>query len=165
MAVLVTQLCWLFATPWTVAYQASLSVGFPRQEYWSGFPFPSSDPGIKLQSLALAGRLPVSPRGSPWNVLMQSLLKVFAILGHWFQLQQWNAGKVDGRISWKWLPGFEQRFNLAQCTQGSIAKIPWSRKWEPTPVFLPGKSHGQRSLVDYSPWGRKESNTSEWLHF
>ena len=32
--------------------------------------------------------------------------------------------------------------------------IPWRRKWQPTPVFLPGKSHGQRSLADYSPWDR-----------
>ena len=32
-------------------------------------------------------------------------------------------------------------------------KMPWSRKRQPTPVFLPGKFHGQRSLVDYSPWG------------
>ena len=36
-----------------------------------------------------------------------------------------------------------------------IGKIPWSRKWHPTPVFLPGKSHGQRDLVGYSPWGLK----------
>ena len=33
-------------------------------------------------------------------------------------------------------------------------RIPWRRKWQPTPVFLPGQSHGQRSLVGYSPWGR-----------
>ena len=33
---------------------------------------------------------------------------------------------------------------------------PWRRKWHPTPVLLPGKSHGQRSLVGYSPWGRKD---------
>ena len=39
------------------------------------------------------------------------------------------------------------------------------RKWQPTPVFLPGKSHGQRSLVGYSPWGHKESDTTERLHF
>ena len=39
----------------------------------------------------------------------------------------------------------------------------WSRKWQSTPVFLPGKSHGQRSLEGYSPWGRKELNTTEWL--
>jgi len=36
--------------------------------------------------------------------------------------------------------------------------------WQPTPVLLPGKSHGQRSLVDYSPWDRKESDTTERLH-
>ena len=37
-----------------------------------------------------------------------------------------------------------------------IRKIPWKRKWQPAPVFLPGKSHGQQTLVGYSPWGRKE---------
>ena len=45
-----------------------------------------------------------------------------------------------------------------------IRKIPWSRKWQPTPVFLPGKSHGQTSLEGYSPWGRKESNMTEHAH-
>ena len=44
-----------------------------------------------------------------------------------------------------------------------VGKIPWRRKWQPTPVFLPGESHGQRSLVCYSPWGRKESDMTEWL--
>ena len=39
------------------------------------------------------------------------------------------------------------------------------RQWHPTPVLLPGKSHGQRSLVGCSPWGRKESDTTERLHF
>ena len=42
-----------------------------------------------------------------------------------------------------------------------IRRIPWSRKWQPTPVFLPGKLHGQRSLVGYSPWGRRESDMTE----
>ena len=46
-----------------------------------------------------------------------------------------------------------------------IGKIPWRRKWQPTPVFLPGESHGQRSLVDYSPQGHKESDMTERLHF
>ena len=41
---------------------------------------------------------------------------------------------------------------------------PWRRKWQPPPVLLPGKFHGLRSLVGYSPWGRKESDTTEWLH-
>ena len=38
-------------------------------------------------------------------------------------------------------------------------------QWHPTPVLLPGKSHGQRSLVGCSPWGRSELDTTEWLHF
>ena len=38
---------------------------------------------------------------------------------------------------------------------------PWRRKWQPTLVFLPGKSDGQRSLAGYSPWGHKESDTTE----
>ena len=42
---------------------------------------------------------------------------------------------------------------------------PWKRQWQPTPVLLPGKSHGQRSLVGCSPWGREESDTTERLHF
>ena len=39
------------------------------------------------------------------------------------------------------------------------------RQWQPTPVLLPGKSHGRRSLVGCSPWGREELDTTEWLHF
>ena len=41
--------------------------------------------------------------------------------------------------------------------------IPWRRKWQPTPVFLPGEFHGQRSLAGCSPWGRKESDMTERL--
>ena len=42
-----------------------------------------------------------------------------------------------------------------------VGKIPWRRKWQPTPVFLLGESHGQRSLAGYSPWGHKESEMTE----
>ena len=42
-----------------------------------------------------------------------------------------------------------------------VRKIPWSRKWQPTPVFLPGKFHGQKSPGGYSPRDHKESNTTE----
>ena len=44
-------------------------------------------------------------------------------------------------------------------------KISWRRKWQPTPVFLPEKSHGGRNLVGYRPWGHKELDTTEQLHF
>ena len=44
-----------------------------------------------------------------------------------------------------------------------VGKSPWRRNWWPTPVFLPGKSHGQRRLAGYSTWGHKESDTTERL--
>ena len=44
-----------------------------------------------------------------------------------------------------------------------FGKVPWRRKWQPTPVFLPGEFHGQRSLVGYSSWGCKESDTTKQL--
>ena len=57
------------------------------------------------------------------------------------------------------------------CTSGDPGSIPrsgrfpWRRKWQLTPVFLPGESHGWRNLMGYSPRGRKESDTTERLHF
>ena len=72
---------WLFATPWTVAYQAPQSMGFFRQEYWSGLPFPSPgdlpNPGIEPWSPALqTDALPSEPLGISWQIsksLMQKL--------------------------------------------------------------------------------------------
>ena len=64
------KLCLTFATPWTVACQVPLSMGFPRQEHWSKVPFSSPgdlpDPGIKPRSPALqADSLPTEPPGKP----------------------------------------------------------------------------------------------------
>ena len=47
--------------------------------------------------------------------------------------------------------------------QSWVGKIPRRRAWQPIPVFLPGESHGQRSLVGYRPWGHRELDTTEWL--
>ena len=44
-------------------------------------------------------------------------------------------------------------------------RSPGEGKWQPIPILLPGESHGGRSLVGYSPWGRKESDTNKRLHF
>ena len=44
---------------------------------------------------------------------------------------------------------------------GNVRKILWRRAWQPSPVFLPGESHGQRSLAGYSPWGHVESDTTQ----
>ena len=114
---------WLFVTPWTVARQAPLSMGFSRQEYWSGLSFPPPEdlpnPGIKLMPPALGGgSLLMSHLGSPRHPI---------------------------GVYWE------------------VREILWCRKWQPTPVFLPGESHGQRSLMGYSSWGHKETDTTEQL--
>ena len=65
-------------------------------------------------------------------------------------------------------PGASGKEPACQCRRSKIyrletwvGKIPWKRKLQPTPVFLPGESHGQGNLSDYSPWGRKEKNMTE----
>ena len=74
--------------------------------------------------------------------------------------KQWLGEAIS-----RWLRGKE---SACQCRRHRfnpwVQKIPWRRKWHPTPIFLPGKSHGQRSLVGYSPWSCKESNTTEHTH-
>ena len=53
--------------------------------------------------------------------------------------------------------------DLPALQETRIRKVPWRMEWLPTPVFLPGESHGQRSLAGYSPWGHKESDMTEQL--
>ena len=73
-------------------------------------------------------------------------------------------------VLWWWCSVFQN--NEALCpvivvySENIVCRISrWRRQWQPTPVLLPGKSHGRRSLVGYSPWGCKESDTTERLHF
>ena len=93
---LVAQSCLTLATPWTAARQAPLSMGFSRQEYWSGLPFPSPgdlpDPGIKPGSPALqVDSLPSEPPGKPTVVLashksnpaLWGFCDCFKLLLHW----------------------------------------------------------------------------------
>ena len=77
---------WPFATPWTVARQAPLSMGFPRREYWGGLPFPSPrdhpDPGIECMSPALqVHSLPLSHLGSPYGFFSIINISVVEIKG------------------------------------------------------------------------------------
>jgi len=67
-----------------------------------------------------------------------------------------HPGLISFRMNW--LELFAMRETWLQ-----IGKILWRRAWQPTPVFLPGEPHEQRSLVGYSPWGRKESDMTERL--
>ena len=93
--------------------------------------------------------------------LIQS--KVFtgtSLVVQWLRLHTSNAGGVGLILAQTVKNGLQyrrHRFNLW------VGKIPWRREWQPTPVFLPGKFHGQRSLAGYSPWCCKESDMTEQL--
>ena len=67
----------------------------------------------------------------------------------------------------RWCSGKQSVCQCRRCKRRGfdpwVGKIPWRRKWQPTPVFLLGKSHVQRSLVGCSPWGHKESDMTEPL--
>ena len=91
----------------------------------------------------------------------------FLLIFDWYQEK---AGKMVSEFSgsnsilllfnYFWLPWwFSSKESACQCRRlrfdPCAGKIPWRREWLPTLVFLPGKSHGQRSLAGYSPWGRK----------
>ena len=75
---------------------------------------------------------------------------------------------MDIQLSWGFLDGSVGKESACQCRTHRrhgfhpwVGKIPWRRKWQPTPVFLPEKSHGQRSLAGYHPKGRKDSDMTE----
>ena len=128
----------LFVTPWTAAYQAPPSMGLSRQEYWSGMPL-SSVLAMSLQQWGLVISEAIS-------ILLQSSVSCQGTI------------ETEIRVPWGFPSGSmvknqpamqEMQFNPW------IGKIPWRMKWQSSPVFLPGKSHGQRNLVGCSPWGHK----------
>ena len=105
----------LFATPWTGARQAPLSMGYPRQEYWSG--------------------VPCCPPGDPPNPGIKPASSVAPTLQADSSLLLSHCGSPTQYLP---LPSFIYR----------------RRQWHPTPVLSLGESHGRRSLVGCSPWGR-----------
>ena len=83
---------------------------------------------------------------------------------------QKKAFHLEGLITkmWDFPGGANGKEPTCQCRRNErhrfdpwVGKILWSRKRQPTPVFLPGEFHGQRSLTYYSPWGHKESGMTE----
>ena len=110
---------------------------------------------IQLQVLD-KGPLSCPGRGPPsWSIPIKSYLGIIIteqnISVIKYSLPRWLSGKEPACQYRKW------RFDLW------IGKMSWKRKWQPTPVFLPGKSHGQKSLLGYSPGGCKELDTTERL--
>ena len=135
---------WLFATPWTVAHQVPLSMGFSRQVHWNGLlclpPEDLPHPGIELFSCllclpALAGIFftPSATWGAP--------LQAYLILLHFGFPGSANVKEPTCQFRRCQKLGFHPW----------VGKSPWRRAWKPASVFFPGESHGKRSLVGYSP--------------
>ena len=109
-------------------------------------------PGIRPMSPALAGRFfTTEPPGNPQNSLIKKIVTVTSgFKGKDFNLSQRYVGLL------RWLSSKE---SACPCRRHGfyswVGNIPWRKKWQPNLVFLPGKSHGQRSLAGYSPGGRK----------
>ena len=70
--------------------------------------------------------------------------------------------KVDKRIE-GFTGGSDGKEYTCNAGHHGVGKITWRREWLPTSVFFPGEFHGQRTLVEYSPWGHKELNMTEQL--
>ena len=112
-----------------------LFMGFLRQQYWSELPF--IPPVIHVLWELFTMTHP------PWVALHG--------MAHTLGLARWYSGR-------------ESTCQLRRCKRHGfslcVRKIPWSRKWQPVPVLLPGKFCEQRSLVGYSPWVRKDLDTA-----
>ena len=109
----------------------------------------------------LWARIPIthqSGRSRQWWVRNQSLFGPF--------LGQPMFSGPGSLKTWSWASLVALRLRICLPVQETrvqslVRKIPWKRKWQPTPVFLPGTSHGQKSLAGYSPWGHKELDATE----
>ena len=78
---------------------------------------------------------------------------------HSWQRREMSKGVGAGRV----FPIVQTVKNLPAIQETWVWKMPWRRQWQPTPVFLPAESHGQRSLVGSSPWGHRESDMTKRL--
>ena len=160
------QLC---ATPQMAAHQAPPSLGFSRQEYWSGLPLPSprtystwpQKKGCNFTAQHDCFTEPARVDTSlDWNWILFGSVREDEVLSYCSIVMScsfskvsekkiayffWSTFHIAGSICFLNLP---HRDNLIH----SVYKVR-RRQWHPTPVLLPGKSHGRRSLVDCSPWG------------
>ena len=164
---------WLFVTSWTKASQALLSMGFSRQEYWSGLPCPllgdlpnSGREHTLVKSPALAGRFfttsasweaPRFSLGHKTNLNKYSLAVYYKIklslnntVGH-------SCSLVFIQMSWKLMSTHTKKENL--CPHKNLHINEHEFEW------APGVGDGQRSLACYSPWGCKQLDMTEQLNW
>ena len=104
------------------------------------------------------------------DTIIQCLLQIFFLQYPLHSPLLWNYSSIEPASMFPYLIlGSDGKSVCLQCGRPGFDfwfwKIPWRRKWQSTPALLPGKSYGRRSLIGYSPWGCKESDTTEQLHF
>ena len=135
--------------------QAPPSMGFSRQEYWNGLPCPPPwvfkprkdiscliSPVLQAVSCTAGDPLLTEPPGNyTYGLFISKRASQVALVVKESSCQHRRC-KRHGFNPW-------------------FRKISWRRAWQPSPVSLPGESHGQKSLTGYSPWGRTESDTTE----
>ena len=133
-----------------------VDVGTTGTSVWSLGGEDFLEEGIATQSRILAWRIPWTEE--PGGLQSTGLPRV---RHDWSYL----ANTQSSRGLCRWLGGEESTCQWRRLRFDIWArKIPWRREWLPTPGFLPGEFHGQRSLEGYSPWGHKESDMTEWLN-
>ena len=143
----------LCATPETAAHQAPLSLGFSRLEHWSGLPFPS--PMHESEKWKWSHSVVSDPQQPHVLHLLVLLLLLLLLLSPFSRVRHSSLEWSIYSINQTEIPS--ESFH---CISNEIQDFPLAtelsrrRQWHPTPVLLPGKSHGWRSLVGYSPWGR-----------
>ena len=134
---------------------------------------------IPCSILRLSGCYSISPLGDglrtwsivswEWFSIAWSIHTMHASNNTQWEVWPWESSFViEGNFRTsglpRWLGGEESGYQCSRLRRWEfnpwVGKIPWRRKWQPTPLFLPGKSHGQRSLVAYNSWGPKESDTT-----
>ena len=177
----------LFATLWTVATRLLCPWDSPGKNTGVGCHFllqgifltQGSNPSLASSALA-GGSLPLCHLGSPlmiqiydfgfWKNPMFNLISHFPTSNEcqkkrgYLELRR-SLGQGVGRASQLVLVVNNLSANSGDARCGSDpwhGKIPWRRKWQPTPVFLPEKLHRQRSLVGYSPWGHIKLDVTEY---
>ena len=155
---------WLFATPWTAAYQAPPSMGFSRQEYWSGVPSPSPVKQLYFNKINL-NNFEIKTR-CWWECFHEASLLglqtgpsccdlpvfLLCVCPDLFFLSEHQSDKITTHPNDFILINYFLKDQIKSHSDKAMA---------PTPVLLPGESQGQWSLVGCRLWGRTESDTTE----
>ena len=162
------QLCPTLCNPRNCSSQVPLSKGFSRHKYWSRLPCPSPedlpDPGIESTYPTLqVDSLLLSHQERPLYYINIINIRYIRDVSE----KASHSSTLSWKIPWMEEPGGPQSMGSLRVRQDWETSLSlftfmhWRRKWQPTPVFLPGESQGRGSLVGCRLWGHTEPDTTE----